>query len=88
MGVHVFPPSSVRKAPAAEMAMNIRPGSLGSRRMVCRHSPPAPGAQALYRAGHTAEALAALMVSQARQDPELDDAVRKLREAVGLEDRH
>ena len=35
-----------------------------------------------------AEALAALMVSQARQDPELDDAVRKLREAVGLEDRH
>ena len=35
-----------------------------------------------------AEALAALMVSQARQDPELDDAVRKLRDAVGLEDRH
>ena len=35
-----------------------------------------------------AEALAALMGSQARQDPELEDAVRKLREAVGLEDRH
>lgn len=35
-----------------------------------------------------AEALAALMASQARTDPELDDAVRKLREAVGLEDRH
>ena len=35
-----------------------------------------------------AEALAALMASQARADPELDDAVRKLREAVGLEDRH
>ena len=35
-----------------------------------------------------AEALAALMDSQARHDPELEDAVRKLREAVGLEDRH
>ena len=35
-----------------------------------------------------AEALAALMVSQARDDPELDKSVRKLREAVGLEDRH
>ena len=35
-----------------------------------------------------AEALAALMASQAQTDPELDDAVRKLREAVGLEDRH
>jgi low affinity Fe/Cu permease len=35
-----------------------------------------------------AEALAALMASQAQTDPELDDAVRKLREAVGLEERH
>jgi low affinity Fe/Cu permease len=35
-----------------------------------------------------AEALAALMESQARSDPELDEAVQKLREAVGLEDRH
>jgi low affinity Fe/Cu permease len=35
-----------------------------------------------------AEALAALMDSRARSDPELDDAVRKLREAVGLEERH
>jgi len=35
-----------------------------------------------------AEALAALMESQARNDPELDDSVRKLREAVGLEERH
>ena len=35
-----------------------------------------------------AEGLAALMASQARTDPELVDAVRKLREAVGLEDRH
>lgn len=35
-----------------------------------------------------AEALAALMDSQARHDPELEDSVRKLREAVGLEERH
>lgn len=35
-----------------------------------------------------AEGLAALMDSRARQDPELDDAVRKLRDAVGLETRH
>ncbi len=35
-----------------------------------------------------AEGLAALMDSHARQDPELDDAVRKLRDAVGLEARH
>lgn len=35
-----------------------------------------------------AEALAALMDSRAQDDPELDDAVRKLREAVGLEARH
>ena len=35
-----------------------------------------------------AEGMAALMASQARTDPELVDAVRKLREAVGLEDRH
>ena len=35
-----------------------------------------------------AEALAALMESQARHDPELDESVHKLREAVGLEDRH
>jgi low affinity Fe/Cu permease len=35
-----------------------------------------------------AEALSELMDSQARQDPELDSAVTKLREAVGLEARH
>ena len=35
-----------------------------------------------------AEALAALMASQARNDPELDEAVDKLRDAVGLEARH
>ncbi len=45
MGFQVLPPSSVRKAPAAEMAMKMRSGSVGSRRMVCRHMPPAPGCQ-------------------------------------------
>jgi low affinity Fe/Cu permease len=35
-----------------------------------------------------AEALAALMASRAADDPELEDAVDKLRDAVGLENRH
>ena len=35
-----------------------------------------------------AEALAALMRSRAGDDPELDKAVEKLRESVGLEERH
>jgi len=35
-----------------------------------------------------AEALAALMESQARHDPGLDEAVSHLRKAVGLEERH
>jgi low affinity Fe/Cu permease len=35
-----------------------------------------------------AEALASLMESHARNDPELDEAVQKLRDAVGLEERH
>jgi low affinity Fe/Cu permease len=35
-----------------------------------------------------AEGLSDLMESRARQDPELEDAVRRLREAVGLEERH
>ena len=35
-----------------------------------------------------AEALAALMDSRAADDPELEEAVGKLREAVGLEERH
>lgn len=35
-----------------------------------------------------AEALAALMASRAVEDPKLDDAVAKLRDAVGLEERH
>src|ERR1043165_6961213 len=45
IGRHDFPPSSVRKAPAAEMAIYIRCGLLGSSTMVCRHRPPAPGCQ-------------------------------------------
>ena len=43
IGRQVLPPSSVRNTPAAEMAMKIRPGSLGSSRIVCRPIPPAPG---------------------------------------------
>jgi low affinity Fe/Cu permease len=35
-----------------------------------------------------AEALAALMQSRAAEDPGLSDASRRLREAVGLEERH
>ena len=35
-----------------------------------------------------AEALAALMESQSNQTPDLEDASRKLAEAVGLEERH
>jgi hypothetical protein len=45
IGVQVFPSSSVRKVPAAEIAMYIRPGLVGSSRIVCRPSPPAPGIQ-------------------------------------------
>src|SRR6266545_1065156 len=44
MGRQVLPASSVRNTPAAEMAMNMRWGFFGSRRIVCRHMPPAPGA--------------------------------------------
>src|SRR5437868_15035477 len=43
VGFHVLPPSSVRNAPAAEIAIKIRLGLLGSRMIVCRHIPPAPG---------------------------------------------
>src|SRR5579863_6923430 len=45
IGFHVLPPSSVRNAPAAEIAMYIRSGLLGSRMIECRHIPPAPGCQ-------------------------------------------
>src|SRR5262245_46061059 len=38
-----LPPSSVRKAPAAEMAMYMRLGLVGSSTIVCRPMPPAPG---------------------------------------------
>src|SRR5581483_605368 len=43
IGFQVTPPSSVRNAPAAEMAIHIRFGLLGSRITVCKHMPPAPG---------------------------------------------
>src|SRR5216684_1084505 len=45
VGFQVLPPSSVLKTPAAEIAPYIRSGLPGSMRMVCRHRPPAPGAQ-------------------------------------------
>jgi len=35
-----------------------------------------------------AEALSDLMLSRAQEDPTLTDAARKLREAIGLEERH
>lgn len=35
-----------------------------------------------------AEALAALMVSRAAEDPQLEQDVKRLRDAVGLEERH
>jgi len=35
-----------------------------------------------------AEALASLMESRARDDPELEDAANRLRDSVGLEERH
>ena len=44
-GFHVSPASSERNAPAAEMAAYMRPGWPGSRMIVCRHIPPAPGCQ-------------------------------------------
>src|SRR6185437_14289855 len=43
MGFQLLPPSSVRNAPAADMAIHILWALLGSRIMVCRHMPPAPG---------------------------------------------
>jgi hypothetical protein len=42
-GRQVWPPSSDLNAPAAEIAVKIRPGEDGSRMIVCRHIPPAPG---------------------------------------------
>src|SRR2546428_3287060 len=43
IGFHVVPPSSVRNAPADEIATNSRLGFFGSSMIVCRHRPPAPG---------------------------------------------
>src|SRR5205823_2213968 len=43
IGFQVLPPSSVRNAPAAEIAMKMRFGFFGSIRIECRHIPPAPG---------------------------------------------
>src|SRR5881275_1280030 len=43
IGFHVLPPSSVRNAPAAEIATNIRFGFFGSIKIECKHIPPAPG---------------------------------------------
>src|SRR5229473_5635030 len=45
IGFQDFPPSSLRNAPAAEIAMKIRRASFGSSKIVCRHIPPAPGCQ-------------------------------------------
>src|SRR6476660_6086139 len=44
IGVHVLPLSSLRNDPADEMAVMIRSLLVGSRMIVCRHRPPAPGA--------------------------------------------
>src|ERR1700733_4428636 len=45
IGFQLLPASSVRNAPAAEIAIHILCGLLGSRIIVCRHIPPAPGCQ-------------------------------------------
>src|SRR5687767_9819074 len=44
IGRHVLAASSVRNAPAEEIAMNMRSSLVGSSRIVWRHKPPAPGA--------------------------------------------
>src|SRR6185436_2499073 len=43
IGFQFFPASSLRNAPAAEIAMKILPWFRGSSTIVCRHIPPAPG---------------------------------------------
>src|SRR2546423_1944013 len=43
IGFQLSPPSSVRNAPAAEIATEIRFGLVGSSKIVCKHIPPAPG---------------------------------------------
>ncbi len=44
IGRQLRPPSSLRNVPAAEIAVNMRSGLVGSITMVCKHMPPAPGA--------------------------------------------
>src|SRR5438067_11895498 len=46
IGFQVAPPSSVRNAPAAEIAITICFGFFGLMITMCRHMPPAPGAHA------------------------------------------
>src|SRR5204862_1210353 len=43
IGFQLLPPSSVRNAPAAEIAMKMRFGFFGSIRVECRNIPPAEG---------------------------------------------
>src|ERR671936_2234567 len=43
-GRQLSPPSSLLKTPADEIATYILLASFGSKRMVCRQNPPAPGA--------------------------------------------
>src|SRR6267142_541384 len=69
IGRHVLPASSLRKAPADEMAMTIRFGSRGSKRIVCRHIPRLPGLPAV--------------VGALDQLPEPARALRRV-EAVGI----
>ncbi|HEV7831482.1 MAG TPA: hypothetical protein VGP04_22125 [Pseudonocardiaceae bacterium] len=54
----------------------------------CSRTPVAAEAAAQEKLNVIAEALAELMSSGARQDPDLQDAADRLREAVGLEGRH
>ena len=81
IGRQVSPASSLRKAPAAEMAMKSRRASRGSMRIVCRHIPPAPGCQlragAMFaEAGQLVPALAA--VGGAEQRGVLDAGVDRV----------
>ena len=55
----------------------------------CSRTPAAAAEEAIQeKLNVIAEALSDLMESRAQDDPELDDAVERLREAVGLEERH
>jgi hypothetical protein len=54
----------------------------------CSRTPVAAEEAAQEKLNVIAEALAELMSSGARQDPDLQEAADRLREAVGLEGRH